>query len=99
MGETLPDAGKATSYLVRTKKGDALFGPWLSDPNQWATRAMMLRVAVHGLAELWQRDIDRLKAEEAWQCPYALVGVPAMMLAGMAIETIAKAAIVRPLSR
>jgi hypothetical protein len=56
---------------------------------------MMLRVAVQGLSELWRRDTDRLKAAEPAECPYTLVGLPVMMLAGMALETLAKAVIVR----
>jgi hypothetical protein len=90
----LTGTGKTVSYLVRTREGDALFGPWLSDPKTWATSAMMLRVAVHGLAGLWRQDTDRIKAgEQLEECPYALVGTPVMMLAGMALETLAKGAI------
>lgn len=83
-------------YLVRTREGEALFSPWLLDPKTWTARATMLRVAAHGLAELWWRDNDRVKAGESPAgSPYVLVGLPAMMLAGMALETLAKAVIVQ----
>lgn len=83
-------------YLVRTREGEALFGPWLSDPKAWATRADMLRIAAHGLAELWRQDWERLEGgQPPAECPYILASLPVLMLAGMALETLAKAVIVR----
>ena len=83
-------------YLVRTREGEALFGPRLSDPKAWAARAEMLCVAAHGLAELWRQDWDGLEGgRPPAECPYILASWPVLMLAGMALETLAKAVIVR----
>ncbi len=83
-------------YLVWTREGEALFGPWLSDPKAWAARAEMLRIAAHGLAELCRRDEEHVRAGQSPAgCLYIFASLPALMLAGMALETLAKAAIVR----
>ncbi len=91
-----PRAMTLPGYLMWTKEGEALFDPWSKDPNAWVTRAEMLRIAAAGLTTLWQRDSERITAgEKLADCPYVLASTSALMLAGMALETLTKGVIVR----